>query len=420
MMDSGVDGANGINLHNKPSSKVIEANFTPGAERGRIAKSEEPPRLTGSRANVEELSQKNDPFGDLATRLADFFSKPESLNDKAPAIKNACWNDLTDKKPVFEPNFDNLRKAQFSKSPEGGLTITLSPDHVDQGYLQVLSDLTLVAEVIKRSIYKNAEDPIRGFVDAEPIEKIKIITHPERNAEISVQEMIKNKPYEVGPEFKFVNSRKDGVIPVANGMFNLGDVQADKLRTPLNNNHKLEIFAFKNTPDAILETFAINKPLLTARNTIYLASPANPNSYEHEAIMDACDYKRHRVELISILSDHNDDSRVFYPTTHNPPSRRSLEKSHVDPLYADRLRKMLDYTQDEDNPERYHLNRLEVLGHRDLDPLARIDALALLTQGTYPEHPDEGLFTTQYARTHRDMKKLREIHKKHQEAANKR
>ncbi|MEB3315559.1 MAG: hypothetical protein VKK32_05050 [Candidatus Melainabacteria bacterium] len=416
MISSGVNGGDG------PSStgdNLITVDFTTNKPRSERVTNERPTHNSpSSRADVQYLSQFNDPFTELATRLTDFFSKPESENHQAQEIKNACWNDLTDdKRPVFEPNFGNLRDAQFSKSPEG-LTITLSQDHVEQGYLQVLSDLTLVAEVIKRSISKEAEDPI-GFT-ANPIENIKIISHPKRNTEISVKEMIKNEPYEVGPEFKFVNSRKDGVIPVANGMFNLGDVQAGKLRTPHKNNHELEVLAFKNTPDPILEMFAINKPLLTARNTIYLASPANPDSYEHEAIMDAFDYQTPRAELINILSNYNNDGKVFYATTHNPPKRGSLETSHVDPNSATILRNMLDYSQDANNPERYHPNTLDMLRHRDLDPLARIDALTLLTQGTYPQHPNGGLLTTQYTLEHRDMGKLREIHAKHQKAANKR
>ena len=275
-----------------------------------------------------------------------------------------------------------------------------------------------MAEVIKRLIDNRTEDCITGF-NAHPVEKIKIISHPKRNTEITVKQMIGNQPYEVGPEFKFVNSRNDGIIPVANGMFNLGDVHGGELRTPSESNHHLEALAFKNTNDPILDMFAVNKPLFTARNTIHLASAANPNSYEHEAIMDAFKYREPRAKLIEILSDHN-EGKVFYATTHKPPERGSLEKSHVDPNYASVLRKMSDYIKDGDSPERYHHNTLEMLGHHNLNQLARIDALTLLTQGTYPQHPDEGLLTTQYTLKHRDMGKLREIHAKHQEAANKR
>ena len=370
-----------------------------------------PPGNSPVSTDIRRLSQKNDPFGDLATRLTDVFS--ESRNNKAQEIKNACWSDLTeDKKPVFEPNFENLKTAQFSKSPEG-LTITLSPDHVDQGYLQVLSDLTLVAEMIKRSINKNSENSIVGFT-SDPIEKIKIISHPKRNTVITVQAMIKNNPYEIGPEFKFVNSRKDGIIPVANGMFNLDDVQADKLRTRSENNHQLEVLAFNRSENTLnnplLHMFAMQKPILTAQNRIYLTPLANSDSYEHEAIMRAFKYEPHHQKLLEFLGQHNGGT-VFHKTTHNPPTRESLETSHLDPSYTDAVREMSDYTRDQEKPEYYHHGTEEMLRHPDLGLLARMDGLTLLEQGTYPK--DEGLLTTRYTKENVDRELLLNIHAKH-------
>ena len=311
------------------SNRVIPVNFTSG-NRGRILNDNNSGVNQPGRPRVEELSKKNDSFEELATRLTDFFSKSESQNDQAQEIKNACWNDLTDdKKPVFEPDFSNLKNAQFSKSSEG-LTITLSKEHVNEGYLQVLSDLTLVAEVIKRSINQNSENAIVGFT-SDPIEKIKIISHPKRNTEITVQEMRKNNPYEIGPEFKFVNSRKDGIIPVANGMFNLDDVLAGKHRTSGENNHQLEVLAFNRSENTLnnplLHMFEIHKPILTAQNKIYLATDANPDSYENEAIMRAFKYQDPQNKLLELLGDHN-NGKVFHKTTHKPPKRYSPDTDH--------------------------------------------------------------------------------------------
>ena len=401
------------------SNRVITVNFT-GGERGKVIDSLAiAPSTRFSRTDAQNFSQGNDPFEELTTRLTDFFSKPESQNDRAQEIKNACWDDLTDdKKPVFEPDFSNLKNAQFSKSPEG-LTITLSPEHVNEGYLQVLSDLTLVAEVIKKSISKEAEDPI-GFT-SNPIEKIKIISHPERNTEITVQEMRKNNPYEIGPEFKFVNLRKDGIIPVANGMFNLDDVLAGKHRTSGENNHQLEVLAFNRLENTLnnplLHMFEIHKPILTAQNKIYLTTDANPDSYENEAIMQAFKYHDPQNKLLELLGDHN-NGKVFHKTTHKPPQRYSPDTDHLDPIYTASIRNMSDYTPDDKNSEYYHHGTGEMLRHPDLGALARIDSLKLLTQGAYTKDY-EGMLTTQYTKNNVNRQLLLDIHTKHQAAATK-
>jgi hypothetical protein len=247
MAISGVSGGNGPSGHNN----VIRVNFQPPGHpsRGKI-QSPTAPLIDPPRANAEELSKRDDPFQKLATRLTNFFSNPESDNNKAQEIKNACWDNLTEEeKPVFKPDFANLRNAQFFKSPEG-LTITLNPGHVDQGYLQVLADLTLVAEMIKKSIDKDAEDSIGGF-NSHPIEKIKIISHPDRNLTLSSPEIIKISDYQLGPEFKFIESEAYGLIPVANGMFNLNDVQEGKLSTPNNNNNHLDNGVIKNSQSSL-------------------------------------------------------------------------------------------------------------------------------------------------------------------------
>ena len=414
MAGSGVSGGDG-------PTNVVQVNFqSPGhPNRGRTNSATASSTKT-LRTEAEELSKRNDPFQKLTTRLTYFFSKPESQNDKAQEIKNACWDDLTDdKRPVFEPNFGNLTNATFSKSPKG-LTITLSQDHVDQGYLQVLSDLTLVAEVIKRSINQNSENAIVGFT-SDPIEKIKIISHPKRNTEITVQEMRKNNPYEIGPEFKFVNSIKNGIIPVANGMFNLDDVLAGKHRTSGENNHQLEVLAFNRSENTLnnplLHMFEIHKPILTAQNKIYLTTDANPDSYENEAIMQAFKYHDPQNKLLELLGDHN-NGKVFHKTTHKPPQRYSPDTDHLDPIYTASIRNMSDYTPDDKNSEYYHHGTGEMLRHPDLGALARIDSLKLLTQGAYTKDY-EGMLTTQYTKNNVNRQLLRDIHTKHQAAATK-
>jgi hypothetical protein len=415
-MSSEIGGANGINLNKHP--KVIRANFT-GAERGR--KPEEAPGLTGSRVGVEGLSQRNDPFGELATRLTDFFS--ESRNDKAQAIKNACWGELkSDKKPVFEPNFENLRAATFSKSPESpeGLTITLSPEHVNEGYLQVLSDLTLVAEVIKRSIYKGGEDIIEGFT-SDPIEKIKIITHPERNLVIPGEEIVKNNPYEIGPEFKFIKSATYGLIPVANGMFNLNDFQTGKLRTPNKGNKRLEPLAFnslnKSLYDPILQMFEIQRPYLTAQNKIHL-TPLDTDSYGYEITMYAFGYKDAQTQLLTLLGEHNKGD-VFANTSHQRPTHQSLDVCHLDAKYTTSIREMSRYKTDENQSSYRHHGTSEMLEHTDLSPLTRIDALKAINQGVNPRRVVGGTLLPLYASEHADLDRIQEIHRKY-EAAGKR
>jgi hypothetical protein len=417
--------------------RVLEMNIDPTTAKvfsfttGRILTAEETQALSDSHitnqanqapeASLKDLSQGNDPFEELTTRLTDFFSKPESENNQAQGIKNACWNNLTEEqKPVFKPDFDNLRTAQFSKSPEGGLTITLSSNHVYQGYLQVLSDLTLVAEVIKRSIYKGAENPIGGF-DAKHIEKIKIITHPERNLVIPGEEIVKNNPYEIGPEFKFIKSATCGLIPVANGMFNLDDFITGKLRTPNNNNSHLEPLAFnslnKSLNDAVLQLFELQRPYLTAQNKIHL-TPLNTDSYGYEITMDAFGYKGAQTELLTLLGKHNNGD-VFTDTSHQRPRDQSLEVCHLDPKYTISVREMSRYKPDEQQLSYHHHGRQEMLEHQDLNVLSRFDALKAINQGANPRKGTGGTLLPLYASVHADTDRMHEIHRKY-EAAGKR
>lgn len=414
---------NGITTN--PSDNIIPVDFS---ARKKIEEQTETSALEPSssiepRTAIQRFSQGNDPFKELAIRLTDFFSTPESQNNnQAQEIKDACWDNLREEqKPVFKPDFDNLRTAQFSKSPEGGLNITLSSNHVDQGYLQVLSDLTLVAEMIKRSIYKGAENPIEGF-DAKHIEKIKIITHPKRNLVIRGEEIVKNNPYEIGPEFKFIKSATYGLIPVANGMFNLDDFTTGKLRTPNNQNSHLEPLAFnssnKSLNDAVLQLFEVQRPYLTAQNKIHL-TPLNTDSYGYEITMEAFGYKGAQTELLTLLGKHNNGD-VFTNTSHQRPKYQSLEVCHLDPKYTISVREMSRYEPDKQQLSYHHHRRPEMFEHQDLNVLSRIDALKAINQGANPRKGTGGTLLPLYASQHANLDRISEIHKKYEAAAQRR
>jgi hypothetical protein len=384
----------GSDINTTKRSNLIPVNFT-GNGRGKAIDSLViAPSTTISRADVEGLSQKNDPFGDLATRLTDFFSNPASENNKAQKIKNACWDDLTlDKQPVFEPNFENLTGAKFSKNPEGGLTITLSPDHVDQGYLQVLSDLTLVAEVIKRSIYKDAEDPIGGFVDAKPIEKIKIITHPDRNLVIPASKITKNLNYQIGPEFKFIESETYGLIPVASGMFNLDDVQKGKLKTRNYNNSKLEQFAFNGSATNTLAHVAdLRKIYFTPYNTMFV-SPMNESHRAYRIIQDAFGYREPTEKFEKIIKEHNNGP--IYDHMIPPAISRSTEASHLDASYTGAVREM-GLVKEKDSETFIHRNP-DIFTNEPLSELTKLDSLKLLTHGVNLTNPEGHTILPKYA-----------------------
>jgi hypothetical protein len=350
------------------------------------------PSITSTRQTVSELSQKNDPFEELATRLTDFFSKSESQNDQAQEIKNACWDDLTlDKQPVFEPNFENLTGAKFSKNPEGGLTITLSPNHVDQGYLQVLSDLTLVAEVIKKSISKEAEHPI-GFT-SNPIEKIKIISHPERNLVIPVEQITKNLDYQIGPEFKFIRSKNYGLIPVANGMLNLSDVQTGKLRTPIDSNSHLESLAFNASDDnALAQITDFRKTYLTAFDKLFV-SPMNESHKAYKIILDGFAYRKPTENFENIIRKHN-KGRIYDHM--NPPAiSRSTEAYPLDAAYNGAVRQM-GLHQQKDSETFIHMSP-EIFTNGPLSRVTEADSLKLLTHGVNLTYPDGNTILPRYA-----------------------
>lgn len=345
------------------------------------------------RPKLKQLSQGNDPFEELATRLTDFFSKPEAQNDKAPAIKNACWNDLTDdKKPVFEPTFENLTGAKFSKNPEGGLTITLSQEHVNEGYLQVLSDLTLVAEVIKRSIHQNSENAIVGFT-SDPIEKIKIITHPERNLVIPVDQITKNLDYKIGPEFKFIKSETYGLIPVANGMFNLSDVQAGKLRAPISSNSHLESLAFNASDDNPLPQITdFRKTYFTAFNKLFV-SPMNEHHRAYRIIQDGFEYRKPTENFEQIIKEHNNGQ--IYDHMNTPAISRSTEASHLDASYTGAVREM--GRLQEKNSETFIHGNPDIFANQQLSELTKVDSLKLLTHGVNLTYPDGNTILPKYA-----------------------
>jgi hypothetical protein len=361
-----------------------------------------------------KLSKTNDPFGDLATRLTDFFLQPESQNNKAPAIKNACWGELTpNKKPVFEPNFENLRAATFSKSPEG-LTITLSPEHVNEGYLQVLSDLTLVAEVIKRLIDKETEDCITGF-QAHPVENIKIITHPERNLVIQGEKITRNLNYQIGPEFKFIQSETYGLIPVANGMFNLDDVRGGKLGTVNKDNiHYLEKFAF-NGEDSLNDPLShlcdFNGLFLTAQNLMFISPPANRAMRGFKAVMEGYGYGSKQGELEDWLHQHNGGPIIDNSEGNRDGIHKTIRKSKLEGIYKKLIRNAAMY---EDSGNGIFRPR-----HQDcveLNPAAesifRIDALTLQGQNGVStlKKRSNSYITTEYAEKNQDIKRLDAIY----------
>jgi hypothetical protein len=344
------------------------------------------------RPKLGKLSEGNDPFKELATRLTDFFSKPESENNKAQEIKNACWNDLPlENKPVFEPNFENLTGAKFSKNPEGGLTITLSPAHVDQGYLQVLSDLTLVAEVIKRSIDKSADQSI-GF-NSSPIEKIKIITHPDRNLVIPVEKITRNLDYKIGPEFKLIESENYGLIPVANGMFNLSDVETGKLKAPNNNNNHLEKLAFNESDNNVLPQITdLRKTYFTAFNKLFV-SPMNESHRAYKIIQDAFEYRKPTENFENIIREHN-KGRIYDHM--NPPAiSRSTEASPLDSSYNRAVRQM-GLHQRKDSETFIHRSP-EIFTNEQLSQITKLDSLKLLTHGVNLQYPDGNTVLPKYA-----------------------
>jgi hypothetical protein len=355
-----------------------------------------------TRQTGNSLSQSNDPFGDLAARLTDFFSNSESRNNTTQEIQNACWNDLTqDKKPVFEPNFKNLETAQFSKSPEG-LTITLSQDHVDQGYLQVLSDLTLVAEVIKRSISKEAEHSI-GFT-SDPIEKIKIITHPDRNLVIPVEKINRNLDYKIGPEFKFIKSKSD-LTPVASGMFNLDDVQSNKLRTRSSNNNHLEDFAFNAlSENPLQEMYDLRTAYLTASNKIFL-TPLDIKTRGTKLVMEGFGYDKPNQELESIVGQHN-GGRI-YNNDILIPLRKDIGTTSLDPSYTEAVRKISEY--EIETPTKILHGSPEALSHRQVERLTAIDALKLFNRSIAVVAPSNTWILPGYAMDHADREAITKI-----------
>jgi hypothetical protein len=358
---------------------------------------------TEPRTAIQRFSQGNDPFGDLATRLTDFFSKPESENHQAQEIKKACWDSLEDdKKPVFKPVFENIKTAKFSKSPEG-LTITLSPSHVDQSYLQVLSDLTLVAEMIKKSISKESEHSIR--FTSNPIEKIKIISHPERNLVIPVTQINQNLDYQIGPEFKLIESKKGLIIPVVSGMFNLDDVQASKLRTPSSNNSHLEDFAFNAlSENPLQEMYDLRTAYLTASNKIFL-TPLDIKTRGTRLVMEGFGYDGPNQELESIVGQHN--SGRIYNQDISIPLKSDIRTTSLDPSYTEAVRKISDY--EIETPNKILHGSPEALSHRQVERLTAIDALKLFNRSIAVVAPSNTWILPGYAMDHADREAITKI-----------
>lgn len=393
----GIDGVGGA------GQKIIRAHFS-GDQRGRIPGSATNLSPSPSRRpEIVDLSQGNDPFEELATRLTDFFSKSESENTQATEIKNACWGDLTvDKRPVFEPDFENLKHAIFSKSPEG-LTITLSPEHVGQGYLQVLSDLTLVGEVIKRSIYRDGEDIIEGLT-SDPIEKIKIISHPERNLVIPVDNIRRNLDYQIGPEFKFIKSKSD-LTPVASGMFNLDDVQSNKLRTPHSNNHHLENLAFDAlSENPLQEMYDLRTAYLTASNKIFLA-PLDNKTRGTRLVMQGFGYDGPNQELESIIGQHN-GGRIYNKDI-SIPLGSGIRTTLLDSSYAKAVREMSDY--EIETPTKISHGSPEALSHPQIGSLTATDALKLFNRSIAVVAPNDTWILPGYAIEHADREAIPKI-----------
>jgi len=381
------DGGDGPS--NTPSNLII-GDFTRNRTRSeRVTNPGQTHNSLSSRADVQYLSQVNDPFTELATRLTDFFSESES--NKAQEIKKACWDDLTEeKKPVFEPNFENLKNAKFSNSQEG-LIITLSKDHVDQGYLQVLADLTLVAEVVKRLINRNTEGSITGF-NSNPIEKIKIISHPDRNLLIPLNQLKRNLDYKIGPEFKLIES-KSGLTPVASGMFNLDDVQANKLKTPSDNNSHLADLAFNaQTENPLQEMYDLRTAYLTASNKIFL-TPLNNKARGTNLVMEGFGYDQPNQELEDLVGQHN-EGRI-YNNDISVPLRRDTGTTSLDPDYRKALRTMSDY--EFETPTKILHRSPEALSHPQIGRLIAIDALQLFKREIAVVAPDNTWIIPGYA-----------------------
>lgn len=347
----------------------------------------------------QQVSSKNSSETIRETSLPRIYSKSDFQNDISEFLANPSLDKNLDKLIQLsldegiklQPNPDNLKSINL-ETKGTDLVLNISQDHLKQGYMQVLSDLTLVAKFVDSKIQTEK-------MKANPFDSLNVVTRPDRNLLLSSEEIINSNQqvYEFGPEIKFLKlpNQKVSYNPYLVGLPRLEDVQRGEYSIGNNKQSFLESLALTphdlTTFNPVTDAALFRKPILGADNILRLSviSTGTPLHFifnhpqllykEDNALLEEKikqDFPQQRLHLHSFISPMAD------PAETNPD--RKIKRSLLDPAWSEPILRILQYTNPPKESEFYgHHNRVYVsdqtpLSNPSFDELSRQHALTVV------------------------------------------
>lgn len=374
---------------NHTSSKIIE--FVPRSKREAVQSGDLHPADSSSVDTRDALRLQSLPpqiFNKeiFQADLQNFLQRPSSGHDLDKLIQS-CVDDGS----KLLPNADNLKSIKLETSAND-LILNISTDHLKQGYLQVLSDLNLVAKFVDSKV----QDP----KDIENIFKsLKVVSHPDRNLVLTLDQLAQNRSYEFGPEIKFVQFPKQkSYLPYLVGPPRLEDVEVGAYSIDQKNKQNfLQEIALSpknlDTFNPLTDVLTVRKPVLGVDGKFKIAF-RNHTDKTDMMLFNDFGYHQHSEKLEDILRANGGMYAHFMPLLQPP----TLHNSVLHPPWSPAIREMIQYEPTPGKEERdLSVTGMEQLAHPVIQNLARQDALLVAEQAITPRIMKGGFFAPLFA-----------------------
>lgn len=324
---------------------------------------------------------------DLQNDLGEFLANP-SANHELDTFIKSCIDDGS----KLTPNADNLKFIKLEAKGDH-LVLNINPDHLKQGYLQVLSDLNLLAKFIDSKI----QDSKNTFTE-NPFKSLKVVSRPDRNLILTPEQMATNESYEFGPEIRFIKfPNKLSHLPYLVGPPRLEDVASGAYSINQDKQNFLEEISLSpsnlDTFKPLTEALVLRKPVfgVDGKFQLTLREPALPSD-------------KQMFGLLGYGNLSNDIDSLFRKNgglyLHNiilPQPADRLNDFILNPPFSEPIRKMLDYKPTPGKSNDFSCTNFTALGIPAIDKLARLDALIIGEQGITPRKEGGTMFLPVFA-----------------------
>jgi len=323
---------------------------------------------------------------DLQNDLGEFLANP-SANHELDTFIKSCMDDGS----KLMPDADNLKSIKLEAKGDH-LVLNINPNHLKQGYLQVLSDLNLLAKFIDSKI----QDSKNTFTE-NPFKSLKVVSHPDRNLVLTLDQLAVSRVYEFGPEIKFIQFPKQkSYLPYLVGPPRLEDVADGTYSTSKNKQGFLSEIALSphdlSTFNPLTDALTVRKPVLGLDGKLKLAVRDKASVVDRMFFNDF-GYDQHSEKLDNILRENTGIYLHSMPVLQPPIPYNSV----LNPPWSPPIREMLQYEPTPGKGERdFSVTNVEKLTNPVIDKLARQEALLIAEQAINPRM-NGGLFLPLFA-----------------------